>query len=296
MPADEPRANLSWPAKLRELLLGVQHDKQPHNDDDDAELLRTESAARSVTGGRRDNQDACYCDDEAAMYVVVDGLGGQDGGALASRIAADTIPAHLRETFSHGTDDPEQLQLGLEAALRAAQNEMRAVGRKNPEFDKMGCTLAVAVVADGKLFFTHVGDSRIYLFHDKKIKQLTTDESLVQALMSAGVITADEVPKHHWRHVVTNSLSAKGVRETPHWHQQTLHEGDELLVTSDGLTDELSDTDIADRLAAMDDPKDCVEALIQDALSRQARDNVTCVVAKLVPQCPQHTNSDTADS
>ena len=262
----------SWPSRFWRMLLGGEE----HN------AIHPVSAAESVVGGRSENQDRCYYDDERAVYLVVDGVGGHNGGSLASEIAIDTLAQHLRNASSAGQSS-EELGQALHDGLEDAQRKMESIAKLQPDYQKMGCTLAAVAIVGDHAFYTHIGDSRIYLIHDGKIQRLTEDETLVQELVSANVIQRSDIPTHRWRHVITNSLSASGVQREPAWDELRLAPGDQLVLTSDGLTDELTDKEIAKEVVAADSPRHCVKSLIRTALQRDASDNVTCVVTKMQP-------------
>ena len=260
----------SWPDRFLNLILGN------HRPD----CLKPTSACASRIGGREENQDRCLQDDDAAVYLVVDGMGGYKGGAVASQIAIEAIGDRLREACLNAPTR-ESMESALHEALVQAHEEMATLANEYPEFRKMGCTLAAAAVVGDRVFYTHVGDSRVYLIHHGRIKRLTKDETLLQEMMDANLLAKSDSVKHRWRHIVTNSLSTRGWDHEPHWEELKLAAGDQILLTSDGLTDELSDPEIVGQMRRAESPKQCVKSLIQEALDRNAKDNVTCVVTKI---------------
>ena len=244
------------------------------------EILRPSSACASKIGGRDENQDRCFHDDDARVYMVVDGMGGHAGGALASQIAIDAIGDRLRAAcLDHPTE--ESLESALHESLVAAHQKMANLANAYPEFNKMGCTLAAAAIVGDRVFYTHIGDSRVYLVHKGRIKRLTKDETLIEEMLAAKLMTKDETVTSRWRHVVTNSLNTRGWEHEPRWEELKLRDGDQIVLTSDGLTDELDDAEIAQQVRHSDSPQECVKGLIHEALKRDAKDNVTCVVTKL---------------
>ena len=255
------------------------------------EHLAVHSACATDIGERKENQDLCHRDDRNAVYLVVDGMGGHQGGALASQIAIETIPDEIVSSMDSGEFDSAKVEQCLQRGLQRAYHEMEFVASKCPDYRKMGCTMAIAAVINDRLFYTHLGDARIYLYHKGKVEQLTKDESLVQELIDAGAVPSDAARTHRWRHVVTNCLTATGMRKTPHWKELKLSAGDEILLTSDGLTDVVPDCVIEKRLRENATPETSVRSLITEALDRHTHDNVSCVVAKFQPasQCASVT-------
>ncbi|MEL6106790.1 MAG: protein phosphatase 2C domain-containing protein [Planctomycetota bacterium] len=247
-----------------------------------AAMMHPESAGYSIIGGRKENQDRCLCDDDAAIYLVADGMGGHAGGARASEIAVDVLSQHLRAA-STDEDPSEAMERALHRGLENASREMRSFAATEPDCGKMGCTLAAVAIVGNHAYYTHVGDSRVYLIHEGHIKRLTKDETLVEELADANLISRSSVATHRWRHVVTNSLGARGIRQEPRWKEMQLCDGDQILLTSDGLTNELTDAEIESEVRRSMSPKQSVKGLIRAALHRDPSDNVTCVVTKMQP-------------
>lgn len=243
--------------------------------------LKIRSAWSSVAGGREYNEDRCFCCDENQMYMVVDGMGGHRGGALASQIAVETVPVQWGRHAIQTRISHIGLQSSFCSAVCRASSEMSAIARQYPEYERMGCTLAVAWIIGDRLYFSNVGDCRVYLLHQDNLRRLTKDETLVQALVDGGVISKKDARTHRWRHVVINSVNAQGLQQKPRLQLAEFHPGDRVLVTSDGLPDELTDAEIEEIMSRALDPDQCVEQLIAAALDREARDNVSCVVIEL---------------
>ncbi|QDV41677.1 Putative protein phosphatase 2C-type [Stieleria neptunia] len=246
--------------------------------DDCSFELAIRSAGASVRGGRDYNEDRFYRSDRAQFYLVADGMGGHLGGAMASQIAMETIPMVWQSRIRQNTLSYSGIRSAYGDALSSATREMSAAVSDHPEYDRMGCTLAVAFVYCGRMYFGHVGDCRIYLLHRNKLTRLTKDETLVQGLIDAGAIDAHQARVHRWRHIVTNSVSPQGLQQPSRLRSAQIDMGDRVMLTSDGLTDELADDEIRQIMASCFDPQECVDQLIRAALDRNARDNVSCVV------------------
>lgn len=218
------------------------------------------------------------------VFLVADGVGGNEAGDVASRLGADTIEEFLLNTFRRfataPSTDGQAALLELQAALRRADARLFDEAGRHPEWRGMATTLTMAIVSGRRLFVAHVGDSRCYLYSDGALRRLTTDHTFAAELARAGVITEAERAHHPWRHVVTNVLggSEHGVRAEV--NLLDLHPGDVLLLCSDGLSDMVPDAAIAAVLAAEADPEAACRRLIDAANANGGKDNVTAVVAR----------------
>ena len=238
------------------------------------------SAGNSCRGGRKKNEDRFYRDDENQCYMVIDGMGGHCGGSLASQIAVETISASLAQMVAD-LDSDKEIEVAFRSVLNDACLEMADVAAVYPEFSKMGCTLSLAFFATGKLFFSNVGDCRLYLYRQGDLSLLTHDETVVQELIDENVISEIEGLTHRWRHLVTNSANARGFSKKPMLHSIRIVAGDRLVLMSDGLSNELPDDEIANQIQVAETPDDCINNLIDTALVGGAKDNVTCVVVEV---------------
>lgn len=218
------------------------------------------------------------------VFLVADGVGGNEAGEVASRLGADSVEEFLLNTFRRLAVVPSpdgQAALGeLQAALRRADARLFDEADRHPEWRGMGTTLTMAVVSGRRLFVAHAGDSRCYLHSGGVLRQLTTDHTFAAEMVRSGLITRSQQEHHPWRHVVTNLLggSEHGVRAEV--HLLDLHSGDVLLVCTDGLFDMVPDDAIAGVLAAGADPEAACRRLIDAANENGGADNITAVVAR----------------
>lgn len=234
-------------------------------------------AARSDIGLKRSsNQDSAYAGSN--LLVIADGMGGAAGGDIASSVAI----AHLAplDFESHNADSLLPL---LHAAFQDAHEELGRQAAENPELTGLGTTCIAILRAGNKLAMAHIGDSRAYLLRNEQLAQVTTDHSFVQFLISQGEITPEEANDHPQRNAVTKVLGYDEKHVEP---DETIREaiiGDRWLLCSDGLSGLVSDETIQSILVSTPDPGECAETLISLALRAGGTDNVTCVVADVVP-------------
>lgn len=225
----------------------------------------------SHVGLRRDlNEDTYYGDGDLGLWLVADGMGGHEYGEVASALARETIVREVRQ----GTP--------LDAAIRIADEEIIRASKKRGDSLPMGTTVVVARVNGARFEVAWVGDSRVYLWHGGKLVQLSQDHSYVQQLIQQGTISVEQARHHPHRNVVTQAL---GVTEPDNLNVETmageLESGMQLLLCSDGLTEEVDDQHIAHILAQQDrSAQECVDTLVAAALESGGSDNVTVVLVR----------------
>jgi serine/threonine protein phosphatase PrpC len=224
----------------------------------------------SHVGLRREhNEDTYYGDGELGLWLVADGMGGHEFGEVASALARDTIVREVRAGRP------------LAQAIQAADEEIIKHSRRRAEALPMGTTIAAVRVNSERFEIAWVGDSRIYLWNGE-LRQISQDRSYVQELIDQGAITAEQARNHPHRNVVTQAL---GVTEPQSLKVETItgefKPGMQLLLCSDGLTEEVDDFAIAQVLGKRDlSAQECVDQLIVAALDGGGSDNVTVVVVR----------------
>ncbi|MBB3086918.1 PP2C family protein-serine/threonine phosphatase [Geodermatophilus sabuli] len=233
--------------------------------------------AATATGQREDNQDRFLA--EPPIFAVADGMGGHAGGAAA----AEVVVQALKALTGSKTTTVQRIRL----ALQRADGEIRAF--KGPGLGGAGTTVAgVALVDEGngpQWAVFHVGDSRVYRWHDGQLEQISTDHSVVQELIDAGYISDEIAATHPQRHIITRALGV-GARNEADIALLPVLPGDRLLACSDGLTGELGDERIAELVAVAGRPADLAEGLVAAADTTGARDNSTVVLVTVEPQRP----------
>lgn len=227
----------------------------------------TPFAATTHPGLRREkNEDKFEADEALGLWVVADGMGGHSNGEVASAIACATIHAEVAK----GID----LARAIEDAHQAVLREISARDAGN----NMGTTV-VALRLTGKQYqIAWVGDSRAYLY-DGTLRQLTRDHSAVNDLLDSGAITPDQAVNHPQRNALTRSLGVSATNASSvSVVTGKLQTGQQLLMCTDGITDELTDHAIANELSLNGDLRTQVDALQAAALAQGGRDNLTLIV------------------
>ncbi|RLK47570.1 PP2C family protein-serine/threonine phosphatase [Microbacterium telephonicum] len=227
-------------------------------------------AEATHTGRRREiNQDAVLA--AYPLFVVADGMGGHVGGEIASSSAIE----RLRAVTAKGDVGPAT----IEKALARAVNDIGA----HPEATDEGTGTTVTGVFldtddDEPTWVTlNIGDSRVYLFRDGALAQITTDHSVVQELIAAGRLSPEEAENHPYGNVITRAVGPTDGVE-PDYVRLDVVDGDRFVVCSDGLTKELTDYGILHFLLQNADPADAVDAMLEASLENGGRDNISIIV------------------
>ncbi len=173
-----------------------------------------------------------------------------------------------------------RIQQRAQAYIQRMHAALQEESRSDPAKRDMGTTWTSAHLLGSHAVIVHLGDSRAYLFRNGKLTQVTRDQTMAQDLIDVG-LEADSVKK--FGHVLTNSLGGGNDSASAAVHQLDLEPGDQLLLCTDGLTDMVSDADIAVELASDRTPQAVCDALVERALSQGGKDNVTLVLAVLGP-------------
>lgn len=218
------------------------------------------------------NQDDYHIDPEGRFFIVADGMGGHAGGQEASQIATQTIHAYLDKHW----DAPETSPALLEKAFFEANQAILQDQANHPERSDMGTTGVVVLFRDEQSWVAHIGDSRLYRLRGTLLEQMTEDHTWVARAMKAGDLTADQARMHPWRHVLSQCLGRKDLRQID-IEALDVQPGDRLLLCSDGLTEELSDQLIATHLQSGSLEKTAA-MLVKAAKEKGGRDNITVVI------------------
>jgi protein phosphatase len=229
--------------------------------------FRWTSAARSDTGCvRQINEDAVLDSPERGLWAVADGMGGHAVGDVASRMVVESLSQMSAQS---ALSDARQRLLEVNAQLRI-EAARRLVSR-------IGSTVVLLAARHGACAYLWAGDSRIYLYRQGRLMQLTRDHSHVEELKARGHLTAEEALHHPAQHLITRAVGALDVLELDE-DSIELHDGDTFLLCSDGLSNEVRETEMADALA----DNNCewaAQRLLELALSRGGHDNISIIIA-----------------
>jgi protein phosphatase len=272
-----PRVRVSFGAR-------TDRGKVRENNEDHFLVARLAKSLEVCKSSLSESGTCRFSEEEGYLVVVADGMGGAAAGERASALAVASVETFVLNTvkwFLHleGREQSvlyEELRKGLECADRSvverAQSDPRLVG--------MGTTLTMAYSVGTHLFVAHAGDSRAYLFHDGNLVQVTSDHTLAQILVEAGGLSPEQAKHDKRRNIVTNVIGGPHEGVQAEIHRLTLADRDVLLLCSDGLSDPVCDNDMTAFLARNPHPDDACNRLVELALERGGRDNITAVVMR----------------
>lgn len=240
-------------------------------------------------GRRRQlNEDALLIDRELGLYIVADGMGGHNAGEVASTLAVESIANFIRRsredeemTWPYGVDPQRSFEANcLRTAVLVANKRIWKEAESRQDYSGMGTTIVAALAVNDVMTICSAGDSRAYRIRGDQIEQLTTDDSLVQAAVSQGVLASEDLRSHPMKNIITKAL---GARETidPTLLEEHFESDDLYLLCSDGLHGMVSDDIVLEILrGAEDDLEKSVEELIRKANENGGADNVTVALVR----------------
>lgn len=233
------------------------------------------SVGKTHVGKVRKNNEDYYYVDGRGLHVLADGMGGHLAGDVASQTAVDYVRSNF---YDHNSGD---VSVHLKDIVEAVNKHIYSLASSSEQYKDMGTTLIVAYVDDDKkMFYAHVGDSRLYLYRQGNLQRLTKDHSLVEELLSSGAITEREAQQHPQKNIITRAI---GVNE--HVQVDTgcevLKPEDLFLICTDGLSNMIADEHLKHILNQGEDLDVLADRLINEANKNGGSDNITVVLGKV---------------
>ncbi len=204
-----------------------------------------------------------------SLLLVCDGMGGHKGGEIASRLAVETISNHFEKL-----NDNYNISEVINKSLEAANTSIILKAKENSDLTDMGSTVVLVLIKDELVYYTSLGDSRIYKIRDGAIDQITKDNSLVQQMVDSNIITEDEAKVHPKKNVITKALGTNDELEQEYYEPFKLIENDKLILCSDGLTAHVDEEEIF-QLSENNPPQQAAQKLVELANDRGGTDNIT---------------------
>ena len=218
-------------------------------------------------------------DPHGLLFLVADGMGGAASGELASSMASALVLEALRHTWKSADPSPDAFAAALRDATILANTRIHQHARENPEHRGMGTTATIAGLLGDRLFMAQVGDSRAYMVRDGEVQQLTKDQSLMQRLVEAGELTAEEAEVSERRNIILQALGPEAHVTIDLTHQQ-VRRGDMLILCSDGLSGLVRASEMARTAIEEQDVRSICKRLIDRANQLGGPDNITVIAAR----------------
>jgi protein phosphatase len=264
------------------------------NNEDHFRIARISRTMKTLMSNLPPGQVPDYFEDVAYSMVVADGMGGEAAGEVASMMAI-TIGVNLRLN-----DVKWNLKINEQEARDLMDRSCRMIhqidealaerARSDPALHRMGTTLTVTYSVGNDLFLFHVGDSRAYLYRGGRLRQLTHDHTVAQALADTGQIGTEEVASHRMRHVLTNVMGSQTGQLHVEMLQVRLLDGDRVLLCTDGLTEMVHEDEILEILRRIEGSAQACRAVVEMALQHGGKDNVTVLIAQY--RIPEHVDTE----
>lgn len=232
---------------------------------------------------RSNNEDACFVLLPDKVYVVADGVGGGNAGEIASRTAVSEIANYVVEHPIGNMTNKYAIVNYLQSCLDEANSKIFRMANTYEENTGMATTAVIVYAAFGKVFITNVGDSRVYLYREGQLVQLTEDHTYVNTLVKAGILSKEEAEVDERKNVITKALGAEPTVE-PDFFQLEIMKDDIFIICTDGLYDEVENPEIVQVLSKNQSMSDVCTELINRANTNGGRDNITIISLKVTEE------------
>ena len=237
--------------------------------------------AKSDVGKVRElNEDSFYISDsldEIQLYILADGMGGYNGGEVASKLAIQSAKNYIESNFKQIEKDKDSIIQLVGSSVEYANMIVYEKSKENDELNGMGTTLDVCLIYNNRVFIGHVGDSRVYRIRKEFMRKLTQDHSYVQKLVKDGTITKEEAVHHPQKNMLMKALGCNAFVE-PDVMVKGFLKDDILIMNSDGLTNLVSQDDMFRE--AKKDIEQAPKELVKLANEKGGYDNITVIVIK----------------
>ena len=227
--------------------------------------------AQSDIGRVRKTNEDSYVFLPPHLFVVADGMGGHVAGEIASNLGASTIREYIEKI-----PPPAEWEQSLKEAIVQANTKIYLMSQAKTECQGMGTTVTAVYLDNAEVYWSHVGDSRLYLIRESTLHQITNDHSLVWELMQNGSITSEEAQTHPQRNILTRAVGTSDILSVDAgkflWQP-----GDSLLLCTDGLTNMLSEETILSICLQPTSPQAIINTLVDQARQAGGYDNITAI-------------------
>ena len=241
----------------------------------------TQVGFKTDKGKKRDrNEDSLFVMPQEEIYIVADGVGGQNSGELASSMAVKSIAEYIKAMRLHGIEDEETLKNYFLDCMKTANQTILQMAQHSEENTGMATTVVLLHLTKRHAYIVNVGDSRAYICRDGQISQITEDHTYVNELLKGGSITKEQAEIHPQKNMITRALGGEQ-KVLPDFYRLETMKNDIIILCTDGLYGELSKEEICDIAAASDSMSALSKTLVQQANRHGGNDNITVICLKI---------------
>lgn len=226
-----------------------------------------------VRGNNEDYFHIPQSENDIKLFVVADGMGGENAGEVASCLAVSSIALHVLSNYQEINDIP----LLLRQAINSANKTVYQTAKSDKNYNHMGTTVVCAIIKDNVVYVANVGDSRCYIVNENNLQQISIDHSFVQEMIDKGLLSVDEAKNHPNKNLITRAIGVDRFVDTDVFIKP-FNKGDKLLLATDGLTGMIDKEKISSIINSENDCKLAVEKLIDSANEAGGKDNITAVL------------------
>ena len=241
----------------------------------------TQVGFKTDKGKKRDrNEDSLFVMPQESIYIVADGVGGQNSGELASSMAVKSIAEYIKAMPLHGIEDEEELKVYFLECMKKVNKTIYQAAQLSKENAGMATTVVLLHLINGYAYIVNVGDSRAYICRDGRISQITEDHTYVNELVKEGSITKEQAEIHPQKNMITRALGGEEKIHPDFYRLETM-KNDIIILCTDGLSGELSAEEICGLTAASNSMSALSKSLVQQANGNGGNDNITVICLKI---------------
>ena len=212
------------------------------------------------------------------VFIVADGMGGHNSGEVASKTAVDFINNYILNNPDLFADDKD-ISESIKEVIIKSNKEVINKAKEKKKYNGMGTTIIIAVIKNNKVYFGHVGDSRVYLVRNDELNQITTDHSYIEELVLTGSLTREEAQNHPGKNLITRALGSKDDIEVDTYICK-LQNTDTFIICTDGFYNMIEGNVIIETLEKTEEPEEICKEFVNYANEKGGEDNITVLVFK----------------
>ncbi len=232
---------------------------------------------------RSNNEDACFVMTRDRVFIVADGVGGNNSGEIASRTCVNEIAKYVENNPLSELKGLQQVKSYFETCLRDVNFKVLEMSQRYEKNKGMATTVVMAYLSENCLYIVNVGDSRAYVLRDKELTQITEDHTYVNTLLKAGLISEAEAENHDKKNMITKAVGADYAIEADYF-ETPIEAGDIILICTDGLYGEVPKEELISILSREESMTEICGDLVNAANHNGGSDNITMVVLKVTEE------------